>query len=210
MSAMRSSPVRRQPNQRRPVWGIVGAVVLGTVGLLAIALGLVWWLSSSDDADPAAAPTPLPCSTTLVTPVETLPAAEAVVVNVFNSTDRAGLAAQTADELRAAGYQVKKVGNDDADVAVSSSAELRFGPKGERAAERLRFLIPDAVLVPIDRSNKRVDVVLGAAFTGLVDEGAAVAAMASPSPSLSGPGCPRPGASASSAVASATPTPRAT
>ena len=209
MSAMRSSPVRRRPTTRRPVWGIVGAVVLGTVGLLAIALGLVWFLSSANDAETNAAPAPLPCTTTLVTPIETLPAAESVVVNVFNSTDRAGLAAQTADELRADGYVVKKVGNAKGSVAVSGSAELRFGPKGERAAERLRFLIPDAVLVPIDRSNKRVDVVLGTAYSGLVDEAVAVASMASPSPSLSGPGCVTPPASASPVGTSPTPTPSA-
>lgn len=209
MSAMRSSPVRRRSTARRPVWGIVGAVILGTVALLAIALGLVWFLSSANDAETDAAPTPLPCTTTLVTPIETLPAAESVVVNVFNSTDRAGLAAQTADALRADGYVVKKVGNAEGGEAVAGSAELRFGPKGERAAERLRFLIPDAVLTPIDRSNKRVDVVLGTAYTSLVEEAVAVAAMASPSPSLSGPGCATPSATSSPASASPEPTPSA-
>lgn len=205
MNAMRNSPVRRRSSRRRPVWGIVGVVILGTVGLLAIALGLVWWLSSADDSGAQSAATPLPCTTTLVAPIEALPAAESVIVNVFNSTDRAGLAGQTADELRAAGYTVKKVGNDKGDVPVTGSAQLRFGPKGERAAERLRFLIPDAVLVPIDRTNKRVDVVLGTTFTGLADEAVAVAAMASPSPSLSGPGC----ATSPSSVASPLPSPTA-
>lgn len=207
MSAMRNSPVRRRSRARRPVWGIVGVVILGTVALLAVALGLVWFLSSANDAETEAAPSPLPCATTLITPIETLPAAESVVVNVFNSTDRAGLAAQTADELRAAGYDVKKVGNAKGAATVAGSAELRFGPKGARAAERLQFLIPGAVLVPIDRANKRVDVVLGTAFTGLVEEAVAVAAMASPSPSLSGPGCPTP--ATTSAPVAVSPTPQA-
>lgn len=201
--------MRSRSNPRRPVWGIVGAVVLGTVALVAVALGLVWWLGGSDDSDAQAAPTPLPCTTTLITPIESLPAAESIVVNVFNSTDRAGLAAQTADALRADGYTVKKVGNEESGVVVSTAAELRFGAKGERAAERLRFLIPDAVLVPIDRANKRVDLVIGTAFTGLVDEAVAVAAMASPSPSLSGPGCAQPPSTTAPVNPSPSPRPRA-
>lgn len=201
MNAMRSSPVRaRPPRRRQPVWGIVGVVVLATVALLAVSLGLVWWFSSSGDDDVAATPTPLPCTTTLVVPAESLPAASSVVVNVFNSTDRPGLAAQTADELRAAKYTVKKVGNAPDERLVPGVAELRFGSKGEQAAKRLQFLIPGADLVPIERTNKRVDVVLGTAFAGLAPEAEAVAAMASPTPSLSGPGCP---------ISAATPTPSA-
>lgn len=206
MNAMRSSPVHRRPTARRPVWGIVGAVVLGTVLLVLVALGLVWWLGSSGDTEAEAGPTPLPCTTTMVTPVETLPAAESVVLNVFNSTERSGLAAQTADTLRASGYTVKKVGNAKGEVA--GVGELRFGVKGELAAQRMQYLLPGATLVPIDRDTKRVDVVLGAQFTGLVDEAVAVATMASPSPSLSGPGCvtPTPTATAMpSAVASTGP-----
>ena len=44
-------------------------------------------------------------------------------------------------------------------------------------------------MLPDDRSNKAVDVVIGKEFTEIVGEAKVAAALASPSPSTSGPGC---------------------
>lgn len=193
MNAMRESVVRPRHRRRRPVWGIVAAVLGGILMLFALGFGVTLLLRDAPEPVPdAASPTPVACATTLVTPAQVLPAPGSVPVNVYNATDRVGLAADTANVLSARGFIVKKVGNDPGDAQVQGVGELRFGPKGEPGAEVLTRYFPGMVLVPIDRANKRVDVVLGPEFTKVVGEAEVAAALASPSPSMSGPGCPAP------------------
>lgn len=214
MNAMRESMIRARPRRRRPIWGIAATVAASVLVVLALVVAILWLAGrSGQSAEPAVSATPLPCSTTYVTAAQELPRANKVVVNVFNSTKRKGLAAITAKELQSLGFVVKKIENDPEGAVISGVGEIRYGPKGEAAARRLSYYLPGAELMPIDRGNKRVDVALGKKFEGLVDDAAAVAAMASPSPSLSGPGCvtPTPGGtptgSPTGTPAMATPTP---
>lgn len=193
-------PVRRPP-AKRPVWlivllSIVGVLVLFSAGF-AVAL-----LTGSDErptvvAD-AAAPTasdapliePEPCETTLIAAAEVLPRPDSVVVNVFNSTNRGGLAGTTAQELGLRGFRINKVENDPLGVSLRGVGEIRYGTKGVDNAKLLQFYFPEAVLVEDDRTGPRVDIALGRGFESLEDEGVVAATLASPSPSLSGPGCP--------------------
>ena len=221
MSSMRESAIRPVPRRRRrrPVWVIILAVLLGMALLFGIGFG-VSLLVRGDGSPQADAPAgasaapslaPLPCETTLVTPAEVLPATGRVAVNVLNSTKRQGLARDTANVLTARGMKVRKVGNAPKGEVVEGVAILRYGPKGERAARLLQYYFPGAVLVPVDRKGRIVDVVIGTEFEKVVGEAEVAAALASPSPSASGPGCasatPSAPAASSAPVEAPSPTP---
>jgi hypothetical protein len=179
------------------VWVIVLVVILGMALLFGIGFAASLLIRGSGTPQAEVAPSasavasaaPLPCETTLVTPAEVLPVTGKVTVNVLNSTKRQGLARSTADVLTARGMKVKKVGNASGDGVIEGVAELRYGPKGEKAARLLEFYFPGAELVPIDRKTKIVDVVLGTEYEKVLGEAQIAAALASPSPSASGPGC---------------------
>jgi len=198
VNSMRESAIRPTPRRRRrPVWVIVLVVILGMALLFGIGFAASLLIRGSGTPQAEVAPSasavasaaPLPCETTLVTPAEVLPVTGKVTVNVLNSTKRQGLARSTADVLTARGMKVKKVGNASEDGVVEGVAELRYGPKGEKAARLLEFYFPGAELVPIDRKTKIVDVVLGTEYEKVLGEAQIAAALASPSPSASGPGC---------------------
>jgi hypothetical protein len=195
-------PVRRPP-AKRPTWLIALLSSVGMVVLFAIGFGVSLLVSGEDErptivageADPSSpnaieTTEPEPCETTLIAAAEVLPRPDAVVVNVYNSTKRAGLAGATAQELSQAGFGINKVENDPLGVSLRGVGEIRFGPKGIDNARLLQFYVPDAVMVEDDRSGPRVDLSIGRSFEGLKPEGEVVASLASPSPSLSGPGCP--------------------
>lgn len=194
-------PVRRPP-AKRPVWLIVLLSIVGVLVLFAAGFAAAL-LIGGDTEDPAVvaqeevvgatgAPAiePEPCETTLVAPAEALPRPENVVVNVFNSTNRGGLAGTTAQELSLRGFRINKVENDPLGVSLRGIGEIRYGPNGADNARLLEFFFPDAVLVEDDRSGPRVDISLGRGFEAVQEQGLVAAALASPSPSLSGPGCP--------------------
>ena len=199
-------PVRRPP-AKRPVWlvvvlSIVGVLVLFSAGFAAAVLTAgeeerptvvagETDAAGIDGADPEGAPAvePEPCETTLVAPAEVLPRPDSVVVNVFNSTNRGGLAGTTAQELSLRGFRINKVENDPLGVSLRGVGEIRYGVNGADNARLLQFFFPEAVLVEDDRSGPRVDISLGRGFEALEDEGVVTASLASPSPSLSGPGC---------------------
>lgn len=202
-------PVRRTP-ARRPRWLV--AVLVGVLMLVLFSVGFAAALLlggqsdagvvaedqvnvSIDDAgtdgtgtDPAAEPQP--CETTLVAPAETLPRPDSVVVNVFNSTQRGGLAGTTAQELSQRGFRINKVENDPLGVSLRGTGEIRYGPNGADNARLLAFYFPGAVMVDDGREGPRVDISLGRGFEAVEDQGLVAATLASPSPSLSGPGCP--------------------
>ena len=218
MNSMRESAIRPTPRRRRrPAWLIVLVVILGMALLFGIGFAASLLIRGSGTPEAAIVPSasapasaaPLPCETTLVTPAEVLPTTGKVTVNVLNSTKRQGLARDTANVLTARGMKVKKVGNASEDGVVEGVAELRYGPKGEKAARLLAYYFPGAVLVPIERKTKAVDVVLGTDFEKVLGEAEVAAALASPSPSASGPGC-APSAPAAVSAPSEPPSPTPT
>lgn len=177
------------------MWAILLMVSLGTVALFGIGYAFSIVLRSqgtpvADESGVASdSASPLPCSTTMVTPAEVLPRTSRVLINVYNGTQRQGLAGTTAKALAARGFDVKEVANDPEGQKVIGVAEIRYGPKGAEGAKLLGFYLPGAQMLPDDRSKKAVDVVIGKEFTEIVGEAKVAAALASPSPSTSGPGC---------------------
>lgn len=201
------APVRRSP-ARRPRWlvavlagvallvlfavGFAGALLVGSNSESTVAADGNQDATSGGSTDSSADETtePLPCETTLVSPAEVLPRPDSVVVNVYNSTQRGGLAGITAQDLSQRGFRINKVENDPLGVSLRGTGEIRYGPNGADNARLLSFYFPGAVMVEDGRAGPRVDISLGRGFEAMEDQGLVAATLASPSPSLSGPGCP--------------------
>ena len=124
-----------------------------------------------------------------------LPKPGSVKVNVLNATDRAGLAQDTADELKKRGFKIGKVGNapKSLDKKVKGGGVL-IGAPGTDSTARLKVL--GTQLADADtrhdkaHSPSAVDLVIGDKFEKLVKKGAAAETLTK----LSKP-APRPSAS---------------
>lgn len=172
--------LRRRRGLRR------SAGVVLAVSLLAAVAWAVWAyaLPSADNAEPQRAtvscPPPEP-TPTVVPPAQ-------VKVNVYNATDRRGLAARVAGELRKRGFRVGKVDNDPAKRTVTGAAEVRHSTAGTDAARTVAAQVGEVVAVPDQRKDASVDLVLGAAFTRLQAREVATAAL-TPTPRPRPSGC---------------------
>lgn len=197
-------PVRRTP-ARRPRWLVVVLVAVSMLALFGVGFAAALLVGGQGESSVVADSTdldqpltgstmetaqPEPCETTLVAPAEVLPRPDSVVVNVYNSTQRGGLAGTTAQELSQRGFRINKVENDPLGVSLRGVGEIRYGPNGADNARLLAFYFPGAVLVDDGRSGPRVDISVGRGFEAVEEQGLVAATLASPSPSLSGPGCP--------------------
>lgn len=137
---------------------VVVLVVLGA-GLGAGGLYLGLFGTTSTDV---ATTTPRPCVTTAA-PLDP----RRVRVNVYNASGRTGLASRTADDLRARRFAIGAVTNDPTGAKVTAAALIRYGRTGSASAKLVATQLRGATLVADKRPNAVVDLVLGAAFTGL-------------------------------------------
>ena len=157
-----------------------GAVLLAVLLTAALA-GTAWWVAHRDTANPAdnagatARPPPVVAPT-------------AVRVNVYNATDKRGLASRVAAEMERRGFHVGKVDNDPLKRQVTGAAEVRSSTAGAGAARTVSAQVGTVVAVPDQRTNASVDLVLGAAFVRLQPVPAAAAAL-KPSPQPVPSGC---------------------
>jgi hypothetical protein len=199
------------PRRRRP-WATGILIVLmmavvfgGTYGAVVLLRG------GGNEPGPGSSggssATPDTCVTVTVTPGAALPEPATVTVNVYNATDRSGLARTTADELKAREFGIGAVANDPLGKSIAGVAEIRYGVDGADNAKLLRYYAPKAKLVQDKRTDATVDLVLGEQWKAVAPQKAVDAALAKPVASP-GPGCPTPSKSAKpskSASPSATP-----
>lgn len=181
--------------RRRPVWLSVVLIVVAMVVLFGLGFGVATLIRGDSAPEavaptPSASPSPSPCVTTMITPAQVLPVKDDVVLNVYNSTKKKGLAAQVALDFKREGFRINKIENDPREAKIEGVAEIRFGPNAADAAKLVEYYLAGATMVELDRENDRVDVAVGRAYTQLADGGAVAAALATPTPQLSGPGCP--------------------
>ena len=199
----------RHRRRQSPVVAVV-LVVIGMVILFGAGYGLSRIIQGAGGTDAGgttaptgeatstSAPEPEPCVTVTVTPGAGLPSPSQVTTNVYNATDRTGLAASTAEELQVRGFLIGVIDNDPLAKTITGVAEIRHGPSGEQAARLMAFYLPGAELVDDGRKDATIDTALGAAYTVVAPQSEVDAALAAPSPSPSGPGC-SPSAPATSA-----------
>jgi LytR cell envelope-related transcriptional attenuator len=162
-----------------------GLLLLLMVVMLAGAAAGAWLyleLGADDDvAAPRASCPPTAAPPTVVAPAQ-------VRVNVYNATQRRGLASAVAAELKKRGFTVGKVTNDPLKRSVTGLAEVRASTAGADASRTVVAQVGQVVLVPDQRTDASVDLVLGATFKALVPPAAAAAAV-TPTPSPRPPGC---------------------
>ena len=149
-----------------------GAVVLAIV-LLGLA-GAFYYASSYFRET-----TPLPGPCTTVPPFDPLRPND-VSLNVYNSTNRRGLAAATATVARDRGFKVKAVANDPKNATIRQVAQIRYGPEGTASARLVAQHVPKSVLVNDKRKGDTVDLVVGNAWKSFGPEPAIV----TPTPTL--------------------------
>lgn len=187
-------PLARR-RRERPLWLTVILLIVAMAVVFGLGFGVATLIRG--DAPSAAtpttspSPTPSPCVTTMVTPAQVLPVKDDVVLNVYNSTKKKGLAAQVALDFKREGFRINKIENDPEEARISGVAEIRFGPNAADAAKLVEYYLAGATMVKLDRASDRVDVAVGRGYTQLADGGAVAAALATPTPQLSGPGCPQ-------------------
>lgn len=188
MTSLRDSPIRRQP-PRRPPWLIPALAVLGVLVVVGLLYAIVALVRGTGDSTATSEETPSPCVTRTVIPADSLPQPAKVTVNVYNASAVSGLAGRTATDLRKAGFKIVKVANDPAGRTVEGIGEIRFGPKASERAQLLAAYVPGARLVALDRTGRKVDLVLGSTFAGLAPQAEVDAVLTAPSPVATGPGC---------------------
>ena len=159
-------------------------VVLLVLVLAGTALA-TWRYLDLGAADDVATPR-VSCPPTEPPPTVVAPAK--VKVNVFNATERRGLASAVAMQLKKRGFKVGKVSNDPLKRTMTGLAEVRSGTTGAEAARTVVAQVGQVVLVPDQRKDASVDLVLGATFKKLVPSKAAAAAV-TPTPSPRPAGC---------------------
>lgn len=91
-----------------------------------------------------------------------------VEVNVYNATDREGLAGRVAKDLKERGFVVKTVANDPKQVEVTGRGQLRHGANGAKGATLLTQHVGTFTDATDDRERAAVDVVLGPGYRHLV------------------------------------------
>jgi len=94
----------------------------------------------------------------------TVPASQ-ITVRVLNGTDQAGLAGTVADQLKAKGYKVVKVGNTPTPNVTKS--QLRYGPAGAKAYPTLLNAVKTITPKATKSSSARLDLVIGKDWGGM-------------------------------------------
>jgi hypothetical protein len=118
-----------------------------------------------------------------------------VKLNVYNATQRQGLAKAVAASMHNRGFTIATVANDPLKAKISISADVRYGPKGKAAATLVAGEGPGAKIVADKRKDATVDLVLGNAYKSLRVQSASTTPSSGPtcSPSSTATKTPRPG-----------------
>jgi LytR cell envelope-related transcriptional attenuator len=166
---------RRRPADRRHLRTAITMLVLAAFVAFS---GWYAWNTITEPrpsgADATTAPTCIPAVPT------DAPAPADIRLNVYNATDRNGLASSTAREMRERGFAILDVANDPLGKSVTGTAEVRAGADSEAAAGVVVAQVSGAVFVADNRTDGTVDLVVGEAFEALTPAGA------TPTPAASG------------------------
>jgi hypothetical protein len=143
---------------------IVGALFVAAVVLVTISI------TKDNQTKPVGAS----CPKDAVRANTHLDDSENIQLNVYNATDKPGLAKEIASELKQRKFKVdpEKANNDPLGKSVDGVAVLRYGPKTVGAAWVVRaYFLNDATLeFDINRTDETVDVVLGRSFKKLATQ----------------------------------------
>jgi hypothetical protein len=170
-------PFRSRARRRRRKIIIIGTA---TALLLAVAAYGVTSLVSSPRTMATATPKcPMSAMHGANGTVQALPSTSQITVNVYNSTNRHGLAAATAVLLKQRGFAIGKVTNDPLKANLAQAAQVRGGSSGTAEMRMVAAEVPGTEYQSDARADHTVDLVLGSAFTTLASPAQVSAALAS-------------------------------
>jgi hypothetical protein len=167
-------PFRSRTKRRRRT---IGACVVGALALGAGTYGLITLVDPTSHA-PAAAGCPATGASARFTIAAGAPSATQIKLNVYNSTNRHGLAATTADLLKQRGFPIGKVTNDPLIANLTVAAQIRGGAASAAAMRVVAAEVVGAQFLPDARVDTSVDFVLGSSFTALATPEQVSAALA--------------------------------
>lgn len=130
----------------------------------------VWYALSYIRADEATGEEATSSATTRSTTSTCDVSPQQVEVNVYNATDREGLAGRVAADLEERGFDVKTVANDPKKAELDGAGQLRYGSNGRKGADLVQVHTGEVEMIQDARKRTSVDVVLGPRFTQLVPE----------------------------------------
>lgn len=156
---------------------------------LILLTALVWWrVITHDNSQHAAANGECSSSSTSPAKPTTLPPPSSVTLTVLNSTNRTGLAAKVATQLKKDGFLIpENATNDPSGKQIAGVAEIRYGSAGEGGARLLSYYVPGATLVTTDSTDETVVLSLGAKYTALATQKAVKAKLATDGVKLAAP-----------------------
>jgi hypothetical protein len=102
-----------------------------------------------------------------LTVIGQLPTAAQIKLNVYNSTNRHGLAANTASALKQRGFTIDKVTNDPLKANLTVAAEVRGASASAAAMQVVAAEVLGSQMRTDARTDGTVDLVLGSGFTAL-------------------------------------------
>jgi hypothetical protein len=94
-------------------------------------------------------------------------AAPKFTLNVYNSTQRQGLAAHAAAQLKVRGFAIGQVTNDPLKANLTIAAQVRGAVSQTAELREVAAEVPGAQIKTDGRTDPSVDLVLGAGFTAL-------------------------------------------
>jgi hypothetical protein len=156
--------VRHRRRYRR-IRSTITLVVL--IGLVAWAGWYAWNVvtepAATDDEPEVVAEQPL-CAVAVPTDA---PPPEEININIYNGTDRNGLASQIAREMREQGYVILDVANDPLNRSVAGVAEVRAADVDDLSVQLIMSQVPGAAFVADERTDDAIDIVLGEEFEAI-------------------------------------------
>lgn len=159
-AATRRALRRRHLHERQAV--IFGTLITALAAVALLGLG-VWFGAIPTPVDvPFATPDPSrslvaqPCPPPDAGPVPY----DQITLNVYNGTNRVGLAAETTTELAARGLVVASTDNDP-EGAYEGATLVRAGPNALPQAYTVAAIFPGAVVSLVGREDTTIDVTLG-------------------------------------------------
>lgn len=150
---------RRRRRQRAAITlTLVTALLLAT--FVYAAFFIQGWVSTTAPKTLASAACHTATSAQPVTP-------SLVTINVYNATNRDGLAASVAKSLQQQGFKIATIGNDPLGMSIQGVGEIRSGQAGAAGASLAATRLSGATIVLDGRTDATVDLVLGNKFTAL-------------------------------------------
>jgi len=156
------SSYRRRKRRRATITlSLVGLVMVGTFTYAAAYFQ--GWVAA---ARPSSLASP-PCQAADAADAADALTPSTVTINVYNATDRNGLARSVAKSLRTQGFNIGEIANDPLGKRIVGVGEVRHGQLGTADANLVAKRLPGAKVVLDKRTDDSVDLVLGNRFSAL-------------------------------------------